>query len=127
MSQPIVLLAGKSYSTPIVYNSLQAEFDVAAILLEDRVGRGDFLSKRVKRLGWAKVLGQALFRAQVVPYLRASSRSRVAQILAETGLSRAPLPNEKIRTVPSVNSEACIAALREIRPAAVVVNGTRIS
>jgi len=126
MSQPILLLAGKSYSTPIVYNSLREEFEIAAVVLEERVSRGEFLRRRIKKLGFAPVAGQALFRALLVPYLKASSKQRVAQILVTHKLSTRPIPSENIQQVSSANSEDCIAVLKKTQPAAVVVNGTRI-
>ena len=126
MSQPILLLAGKSYSTPIVYNSLREQFEVAAVILEDRVPRAEFLRRRAKKLGFATVAGQTLFRTLLVPYLRASAKQRIEQILAVHNLSTSPIPLDKINRVSSANSDECIATLKRIQPAAVVVNGTRI-
>jgi folate-dependent phosphoribosylglycinamide formyltransferase PurN len=122
----IILLAGRSASTPMVYNFLRRHFPVDAVILEDRVPRRQFLEKRARRLGWATVLGQVLFRGLMVPWLRLTSGRRRRAIEKEFGLDASAIDPAKIVAVTSVNSDEAIAALKASDPEIVVVNGTRI-
>ena len=122
----IVLLAGQGEPTHIIYHGLRRDFEIARVILEDPVPRGQFLKRRLKKLGARKVAGQIFFRALMVPWLRCSSQSRIRQIMAEARLDGSPIPEAAITRVPSVNSPACIAALKALQPEVVVVNGTRI-
>ncbi len=122
----IILMAGRDASTPMVYNFLRRYFPIAAVILEERVPRRQFLERRVRRLGWARVLGQVLFRGLMVPWLHLTSRRRGRAIEREFGLDASPIDPAKIVAVASVNSEDSIAALRKLDPEVVVINGTRI-
>jgi folate-dependent phosphoribosylglycinamide formyltransferase PurN len=122
----VVMLAGQAESTRIVYNALRSAFAVKKVILEERKSRRDFLSRRARRLGAFRVLGQVLFRTMVVPALRATSRRRIEQIHEQYGLDNRPMDESAIVRVPSVNSDEAIAALRNLKPDVVVVNGTRI-
>jgi folate-dependent phosphoribosylglycinamide formyltransferase PurN len=122
----IVILGGEHGSTNIVYNALKPSFDIRGVIIETRVARRQFLSRRVHRLGLFRVLGQILFRGLVVPSLRASSRQRIRDICDQHGLDDRPIEETVVTRVPSVNSDEAIAALRGMDPSVVVVNGTRI-
>ena len=126
MSRGIILLAGEGDSTRIVYHALAQRYSVQCVILEEPVQRGEFLKKRLKRLGWKTVVGQILFRGAVVPWLRWTSAQRIATVLRENGLDRGPIEEAVLRRVPSVNHESAISHLRDCNPAVVVVNGTRI-
>ena len=80
----------------------------------------------MKRLGFWTTAGQVLFRAVVVPILRITSRARVREIRRQFALDGSAIPPEVVIRVESANSEQVISALRELDPAVVVVNGTRI-
>jgi folate-dependent phosphoribosylglycinamide formyltransferase PurN len=121
-----VILAGQHVSTNIIYNALRPSFNIRAVVLEERLPRSEFLSRRLHRLGAPQVLGQLLFRALLVPILSATSSRRIADIHQQYRLDDAPIPASEIAPVPSVNSAEAIAILRELRPDVVVVNGTRI-
>lgn len=82
------------------------------------------LRRRVKRLGPARVAGQVLFRALVVPALAWRGRARVAEIVRDFDLDTSPM--QDVRHVPSMNDEATRAWVRQLRPAVTVVCGTRI-
>src|SRR5689334_8303106 len=126
MSARIVLLAGRGESSHIVYNALRKRFDIAAVVLEDPVPRLEFLNRRRKRLGLRRTIGQFWFRALAIPYLRASSHSRIQKILNERGLDNSRILANAITGVPSVNCEKTVRLLRETKPDVVVVSGTRI-
>ena len=125
-SKKIILLGREDKPTAILYHSLQGEFQVAGVIVEEGESRVDFVKRRISRLGWRKALGQVAFRVTVMPWLRWASRPRVREIIQEFGLDAAPLPAGKLTKVRSVNAEETIDVLREIKPDVVVVSGTRI-
>jgi folate-dependent phosphoribosylglycinamide formyltransferase PurN len=125
-NQKIVLLAGRGITTNILYRALIKDFTIDTIILEDSIGKGMFLKKRVRHLGFWKVTGQVLFQVFIVKLLMLSSAKRKNEILREFNLEDAPLPQEKILSVKSVNEPECIAVLQRINPAIVVIIGTRI-
>ncbi len=121
---PIVLLAGPGVPTNIVYHYLAARFPDVVVVMERPVSRVTLARRRARRLGAATVLGQVAFVTVALPVLRRSARPRVRAILAESGLEVADIPG--VRRVASVNDPETAALLRELEPAVVVVNGTRI-
>lgn len=127
MSNPtIVFLAGKGNSTNMLYHALKEEFSIAAIILEEPVGKIAFLKKRLKKLGIRKVTGQVLFQLIAVGILDLISGKRKKEIMLQQGLENSPLPPEKIIRVKSVNDIQTINFLQKISPNLVIVNGTRI-
>ncbi len=122
----IVLLAGKGASTNILYNALKNDLTIDTIILEEPVGKGDFLKKRIKKLGLWRVSGQILFQFIIVKILNLSSGKRKKAILQQFKMDNNALPLEKTRQVVSVNDETCLQLLQEIGPQLVIVNGTRI-
>ncbi|HVR23595.1 MAG TPA: formyl transferase [Candidatus Polarisedimenticolia bacterium] len=125
-SKKIVLLGREDRSTAILYNSLRSEFPLAGVLVEEGESRLKFVNRRVKRLGLYKALGQVAFRLVVVPWLKATSRHRVEEILQQFGLDASPMPPVELVKVRSVNSDDTVQFLQELQPAVVVVSGTRI-
>lgn len=122
----VVILAGRGASTNVVYHAIAREFPVARVVIEDQVPRTTFLKNRVKRLGVAKVVGQLAFIAIAPRLLRRSSVTRIAEIDAEYGMNRSPIPEGVVQRVSSVNDESTILSLRELAPDVIVVQGTRI-
>ena len=126
LSKKIVLLGREDRATAILYNSLRAEFSLAGVIVEEGESGLKFLKRRVKRLGLRKALGQVAFRLIVVPWLKATSRRRVEEIIQQFGLNSSPMPAAELVRVRSVNSDEAIRSLQELRPDVVVVSGTRI-
>jgi folate-dependent phosphoribosylglycinamide formyltransferase PurN len=124
--QRIILLAGRWETTAIVYNFLQQQFEVEKVILEEGVSRKDFLKRRIKKLGWFTVGGQILFQLLVSKPLRIFSGQRIEEILRIYALDTAPIPEEKIIPVSSVNAHESLSALQQLSPSLVVVHGTRI-
>jgi methionyl-tRNA formyltransferase len=70
-------------------------------------------------------VGHVLFLTLAIPILRLKGRSRIRAIKELYGLDDSGIP-EPVRRVASGNSSEVVERLREISPAVVVVNGTRI-
>jgi methionyl-tRNA formyltransferase len=122
----IVLLAGKGASSNIVYNYLSQYMLFDAVIIEEAVPKKEFLKKRIKKLGLAKVIGQLFFQVAIIPILNRSSKKRQQKILLENKLSLKAIDENKITTVSSVNNNDCLETLQRINPTIIVVNGTRI-
>ncbi|MCS6933807.1 MAG: formyl transferase [Chitinophagales bacterium] len=122
----VVLLAGKGMSTHIVYHALAARFDVAAVILEEKESAWKFIRRRASKLGWFTAISQVLFQVIIARILATTSAGRRKEILQQYQLNTDEIPGSLIRHVTSVNTPACIDLLRELSPAVVVVNGTRI-
>jgi folate-dependent phosphoribosylglycinamide formyltransferase PurN len=121
---PVVLLAGPGYSTDIVANFLSSRVPNLVVVVEDAPSRVQVARRRARRLGWPSVTGQVLFVVALQPLLHRKGARRRAAILGADSLDtshRAP-----VHRVPSVNDETTVALLSSLRPAAVVVHGTRI-
>jgi methionyl-tRNA formyltransferase len=84
------------------------------------------MRRRLVKLGVATVVGQAAFRALIVPALQRRSVDRSAEILRSASLRDAPIPPERVHRVPSVNDPGTAELLASLGPEVVVVNGTRI-
>ena len=121
----IIFLASDCESSRWVYNAIKADITIAAAVIEQPVSKKTLIKGRLKKIGFIKVMGQVMFSALVVPYLKMRGKQRKAELIKEHGLNDACFMNNVFK-VPSVNDEACKQLLLQIQPDIVVVNGTRI-
>lgn len=121
----VVLLGRPGPSTNILYHALSDEFRMDPPILEEGPSAVRILRGRVRRLGWASVVGQTLFLVIVRPFLELAARRRVQDILTAAGLSSAPIDTPIIH-VRSANDPVVHTAIQEGDPIAVLVSGTRI-
>jgi folate-dependent phosphoribosylglycinamide formyltransferase PurN len=120
----VLLLAGPGDSTDIVANFLASRVPDLVVVMESPPSRLRMARRRARRVGWLSVVGQVLFVVLLQPVLRRRGARRRAGILAAASLDVTPrLPHHR---VPSVNDEHMVSLLTSLRPAMVVVNGTRI-
>ncbi len=124
-NKKIVFLASDCESSRWVYHALADSFSFAAVIIEQPVSRKVLFRNRIKRIGFTKVTGQALFSLFIVPILRFRSRKRKAALVQQFALNDNEFPPDSIY-VASVNEERCETILQAINPDIVVVNGTRI-
>jgi len=122
----IVLLGGKDISTNIVFNYLNDEFGIYIAIIEDAPSRKKMLIRRIKRLGFFRVIGQLVFQLCVIPLLGFLSKERKKEIIESSSMKTISIPEEKKINVSSVNSTQTIEILRNINPDLIIVNGTRI-
>jgi methionyl-tRNA formyltransferase len=123
MDRRVVLLTSEGESGEIAARYLAARFDNLAVIVERPESRTTFLRRRLKRLGIVTVVGQIAFTL-VQRLQQRLVRSRIQSILA--GLSLGRTSASTIERVTSVNAPECIALLRRLDPAVVLVMGTRI-
>jgi hypothetical protein len=118
----VVLLSGEGASGEIAARYLAARFDDLVVIVERPESRMLFLRRRLKRLGLMTVVGQMAFML----FQRIQERwahARIQAIVAALGSGKMPTAVEH---VSSVNTPECIALLRKLGPAVVLVMGTRI-
>jgi folate-dependent phosphoribosylglycinamide formyltransferase PurN len=119
------LLAGDGWSTRAMYHSLRDDFDIVAVILENKPSARKMLRHRVRKLGLMETAGQFAF----ILYSRLLARAaqpRIEALMGQHGLSDASIPEAAITRVESANDQRVAKQLRELAPQAVVVNGTRI-
>ncbi len=119
------MLCGGSRSSRIMYSGIKSEFDVVRIIIETKSAAGKLIRRRIKNLGIVKVFGQLAFLA-FNKILSKTSRARIGQLMHGYDLDDAALPNDLLEEVDSINDKRVISLLEEMKPDAVVVNGTRI-
>jgi len=121
----IIIFGGEHETTRLVYHVLAEEFDVALAIIEQPVSRNTVLKRRLKKLGFLSVLGQALFVALVMPFLRLEAKSRVHRLQNEEN-TFSPIPPNNVQQVASINDDEVLEAVKTLKPTHIVVNGTRL-
>ena len=120
------MLTGEGKSSVFMYNGLKDDFLISKVIIEEKSDKKKLLKKRVKRLGYFKVIGQVLFQITVPNILERSSQKRIREIKSIYNLDSIPIPKNLVYNVNSVNSVECIEFIRNQKPDLIIVNGTRI-
>ncbi len=122
------MLAGEGDYSLWVYNYLiKKEIPIERLIIEKPIPKKTFLKARVKKIGILNVLGQLMHRILIVPFLKLASKKRVTEIISRGGFDASvPKNTGALANVSSVNSDECLALLKEIEPELVVVVNTRI-
>lgn len=126
MRSDVALICGKGATSLAVANALSTRFGKVPILVEGKESRAKFLGRRIRRLGFFKVLGQLAFISTIPPILQRLSRARIAEIVRESGLTLSSEVLADAKQVESANSAEAIGWLKALEPKVVVINGTRI-
>lgn len=121
----IVLLAGKGESSRMVYHYLRRYCSVKKVIIEKPVPRWTFLKRRIRRLGIKTVMGQLIFTAFRV-ILKHRAKNRIHDIKSNYQLDDNDYDTEDMIRVSSVNDPSVQKVLVDLKPDAIVVNGTRI-
>jgi len=126
MAKKIVMLTGKGDSTKILYHALKSDFTISKVIIEEGIPKVNILKRRMKKIGFFRVMDQLLFQVWVLPFLKLEAKGRRKQILRENNLTLKEIPENVCEWIESVNSETCRNLLKELNPDIVIVNGTRI-
>ena len=109
----------------IIINALGEKFGPIDVLLEEPESRLAFLKRRARKIGWFTTAGQ--FATMVLVRLgKKRHAARIDAIVAEDALEPEPKPQHKIIEIGSVNSQACLEAIRRLDPKVVLLAGCRI-
>jgi methionyl-tRNA formyltransferase len=125
-NKKIVFLASDCESSRWVYNALKKEFEFDAVIIEQPISRKKLFKGRLKKIGFFKVAGQALFSLLIVPWLKKKAVRQKATLIKKYGFSNDQFDSTITHRVGSVNNETCKQLLEQFQPDIVVVNGTRI-
>ena len=69
----IVLFCGKGDSNNIVYSYLKNKYDIVGVVIDGPTNKRNFVKRRIKKLGWFKVISQLLFQKGIIPFLKLES------------------------------------------------------
>ncbi len=125
-NKKIVFLASDCESSRWVYNAVIKDLEIEAAIIEGPINRKTLIKNRIKKIGFIKVMGQIMFSALMVPYLRTKAKHRKATLVVQYQLNNADFNPNKTYRVNTVNDEACKQLLQQLQPDIVLVNGTRI-
>jgi len=126
MNKKTILLCTQGESTTFMYNGLKETHPISKVIYEEKIDKKKFLKRRIKKLGYVKVIGQVLFQLSIPSFLQFMSKKRIGAIKKTHQLNDTPIPKDIIKQVKSVNSKECIAFLKQEKPDLIIVNGTRI-
>lgn len=126
MTPRLIIFGRNDETTRAVYHRLASEFDVRAVVLEEKVPGGTVFMRRRKRLGLIPALGQALFVLLVQPLLVRGGKARIDDLKQELTLNDEETPKELVTHISSINDEAVREVVRSHAPTHIIVNGTRL-
>ncbi|KTT12534.1 hypothetical protein NS2R_09585 [Pseudomonas oryzihabitans] len=106
-------------------NALLDEYPDLLLAVEQPVSKIKLLKRRARKLGTFAIVGQLFFMIYMA-LIRRLNRSRLKSLEAALLLDSSQPREIKFPVFSSVNSEECIAWLKQQAPEVVVLNGTRI-
>ena len=122
----VIILAGQDESTRLMFNGIKDSFHIEKVIIEDPVSKKEFLTRRLKRLGLLKIIGQILFMAYNRILLKTKSQTRINEIKHNKNLNDKNIDEAIVLKVNSVNCDETKRILKEHQADVVVVNETRI-
>jgi methionyl-tRNA formyltransferase len=125
-NKKIVFLAADCESSRWVYNGIIKDFKIEAAIIEQPISKKTLLKGRLKRIGFFKVLGQAMFSVLIVPYLKKKAKHRKEALIQQYQLKGGNFAKHNTHYITTVNDDACKQLLQQLQPDIVLVNGTRI-
>jgi folate-dependent phosphoribosylglycinamide formyltransferase PurN len=126
MNKKIVILGSQSNSTTLIFNRVNQLYPIEKVLIEQKEDFRLYFSRRIKKLGFSKVVGQFLFMLIIVPILKLMSSKRVKELNLVYKFDYSLIPVSKVINVKSVNSNETIEYLKKNQPDVILVAGTRI-
>ena len=121
-NKKILILASTGYTTDLLFNALKKEYNTH-VIIEKSESKFQILSRRIKRIGFIKTIGQVAFIGLIQPVL---SKKRIFKIIQEHQFDFKNIDLENITSIESVNNPNLIELIDEYAPDLIVVNGTRI-
>ena len=123
----IVLFCGKGGSNDIVYSYLKSNHNLVGVIVDGPGNRKKFVNRRIKKLGWFKVVFQAAFTKLIVPLLIKESKKRAVQLSKSYDFKIEPVNDcNNIYISTSINHMSVLDQVVKFKPDLIIVNGTRI-
>ena len=126
MSRILLLGSQNDPAKDMVYNAINPQFEISAVILEKPGSRRALVKRRIRKLGLFRVIGQVCFQLLAVNLLNTFSRKRIKELRSKLQLDTTPVPAEKVRLVNSINDDEALKLIRDMKPDLVLVKGTRI-
>jgi hypothetical protein len=124
-TETVAILIQPGPNPEIVVNAVKAAFANLVVIEEQAESKKRFIRRRARKLGWVQALGQ-LATMVASKYGKRFTTKRAGEILEEFGASPDRDPAIRRIAVPSANSPDFLAAIAEIRPAALLLVSTRM-
>lgn len=121
----LVVLATEGDTTWMLVNALLEEYPDLLLAVEQPISKIKLLKRRARRLGMFAALGQLFFMIYMI-LIRRLNRSGLKSLEISLSLDSSRPQDIRFPVFSSVNSEECIAWLKEQAPDVVILNGTRI-
>lgn len=110
----------------IIANALADRFGDALVLVtEEPESKWCLVRRRARKLGWLNAVGQLATMA-IVRLGKRALGTRIQRQISRQRLEVEPPRGQKVVTVPSVNSEAFVQAIADLRPGLVFLAGCRL-
>ena len=122
----VLILSGNSDSTRLIFNEIKDSFSIVKVIIEEPVPKKQLLTKRLKKFGLSKVIGQMFFMVYNEIVLKKQSKKRINEIKHQNNLNDKKIDEAIVLRVKSVNFDQTKKILEECQPDVVLVNGTRI-
>lgn len=121
----IFYLCGDDINSKIIYSFLNKKYEVVGIIQDVPVSNSKFIKKRIRKLGFFKVLNQLIFIGLIVPFLKIESKRRAKEILDKIKIESPSTFTGPFFNI-SVNNLESINIIDSTQPDLIVVNGTKI-
>lgn len=122
----IIMLSGTGKSSVYIYNGLKSEFTIEKVIITDSPSKKKMIKRRIKNLGYFKVINQLLFQIFIVNFIKIFTSSKYKKKVEDLKLNISPIPNNVLLNVGPVNSKKSIDAINKLKPDVIIVNGTAI-
>ena len=122
----VIILGSRSNSTNILYNSLTNEFDIIKVIIEKKESKFLFFKRRLKKVGYLKLLDQLFFILFISKLITLYSEKRYKEILKINNLSNSNIDKTQIISVESINSSTSIDLIKSFNADIILLSGTRI-
>ncbi len=121
-----VIIATEGITTNLLFEALSSKIDVKKVLIEKPNSKSKILKRRIKSIGYKKVIGQILFLCLALPFLRLTSRRRILDIIKTYGYKNQDIPHHLIFKIKSVNDTNIAKLINSFEPDIIFINGTGI-
>ncbi len=123
----ILLFCGKGDSNDVVYSHLKNNHNLIGVVMDGPSNKKFFVNRRIKKLGWFKVVSQLLFMKGIIPLLKKESQKRANELSNSYDFEVEPVVScENILRTSSINDDIVIDHVKKMKPDMIIVNGTRI-
>lgn len=122
----IIMICSQSNSSKYLYNNIVKSHSISKVIIVQKEKRFVFLKKRIRKLGFGKVIGQMLFLIYTRLFLRKKAIKRICEINKDFNLGNHEIPLSKVKYIESVNSLEMEKLLEQQNPDLIIINGTPI-